>query len=74
MNTVKLKILTHIIVIICFLISIVFIHVVLNTIASHLLFFGMLINRVIVLDSALTLIGIAFFTEFYMSFKQIEVK
>ncbi len=69
----KKKILVHMIAITSFLIGIVFIHVVTNTTSSNLLFFNILVHNTVVIDSGLTLIGIAFFTEFYMSFKPIKI-
>jgi len=69
----KIKILAHIIAITCFLVGVVFIHVVENTASRYLYFFNILIFRIVVLDTGLTLLGIAFFIEFYMTFRPIEV-
>jgi len=69
----KIKILAHIIAITCFLVGVVFIHVRVNSISTYFTFFNLLIHRTVVLDSGLTLLGIAFFIEFYMTFKPIKV-
>lgn len=68
------KILVHIIAITCLLIGIIFIHVIENNPLDYYYFFNIPIYRVVILDLALILIGIAFFIEFYMSFKPIEYK
>ena len=69
----RIKILAHTIAIMCFLVGAVFIHVRVNSTSTHLFFFNLLIQRTIVLDTGLTLLGIAFFIEFYMTFKPIKV-
>lgn len=69
------KIINHIIAITCLLIGIILIHVVENLpFVLYFWFFNIPIYRTVFLDLALILIGIAFFIEFYMSFKPIEYK
>lgn len=70
----KIKILAHTIAITCFLVGAVFIHIRVNAISIYLTFFNLLIHRTVVFDSGFVLLGIAFFIEFYMSFKPIEIK
>jgi hypothetical protein len=69
----KIKILAHIIAITFFLLGIVIIHVITNSISENLRFFEILVNRVTILDTSLILLGIAFFIEFYMTFRPIKV-
>ena len=69
----KIKILAHIIAIAFFLLGAVTIHVVENTASRYLYFFNILIFRFVILDTGLMLLGIAFFIEFYMTFKPIKV-
>ena len=70
----KIKIIAHMIAIACFLIGSVILHVVVNNISNIFQFFEITINRITVFDSGLILLGIAFFIEFYMSFKPMEVR
>ena len=69
----KIKILAHIIAITFFLLGIVIIHVITNSTSKNLRFFEILVNRVTILDTSLILLGIAFFIEFYMTFRPIKV-
>lgn len=72
---VKIKILAHIFSIVLFLFGMVVIHVVLNQIPGQqqISFFGALFDRTFIIDVGIVCCGVAFFIEFYMTFKPIEI-
>ena len=69
----KGKILLHIGAITLFIFGAVIIHVVLNSYSIYFEFLTMKLSRIFITDMGLLLIGIAFFTEFYLSFKPIKI-
>lgn len=69
----QIKIIIHVSAIMFFLIGIIFIHAVMNNTESMGYFFAITINRDIVFDLGFVFIGIAFFLEFCLTFKPIEV-
>ena len=69
----KLKIVIHIGAIILFIFGAVIIHVVLNSDDIEFKFLTMILSRGFITDMGLVCIGIAFFIEFYLSFKPILI-
>lgn len=68
----KRKIFFHIVALVSFIFGLVVIHVLLNGYLT-LFFFGISLNRVFVIDMAISCIGIGFFIEFSLTFKPIKI-
>lgn len=73
MRKTKIKILAHIIAISLFIFGATILHTVLSTYLTHLEFLGMILTRVTVTDIGILLIAIAFFIEFFMTFRPISI-
>ena len=69
-----MRILCHIVAITFFLLGCNMLHAIINNYQFRYYFFEILLNRTTILDFALIFLGIGFFLEFYMTFKQMEVK
>jgi len=69
----RLKPLFHIIAISLFLFGMTLIHTVINNATNTFIFFNLILEKMIVLDSAILLSGVAFFIEFYLTFKPIKI-
>jgi len=68
------KIIGHIIAILSFLVGTVFVHQAFNGNHNFLRFFDLDIKRIVVFDIGFVVLGIAFFIEFFQSFKPLEYK
>ncbi|MFX1274840.1 MAG: hypothetical protein ACFFBP_21525 [Promethearchaeota archaeon] len=69
----RIKILFHILAIFLFLFGCVVLHVVVNSEEIFVIFFGIFLPRAFFFDLAIVVIGIAFFIEFFMTFKPIKI-
>lgn len=67
------KIVAHIIAILLMVSGLIVIHVVLNTDSGIMICFGTIVNNVFMIDISIVMILVAFFIEFYMTFKQMKV-
>lgn len=68
-----IKLIIHIIAIICLLFGIILIHTILNYKYNIYRFFEILLHKTTILDIGIIFIGISFFMEFILSFKPIKI-
>jgi len=69
----RIKQLFHIIAISLFLLGMTLIHTVLNNQTNTFIFFNLILGKMVVIDSAILFSGIAFFIEFFLTFKPIKI-
>ncbi len=69
----RLKPLFHIIAISLFLFGMTLIHTVVNTQNNTFIFFNLILGKMVVLDTVILFSGLAFFIEFYLTFKPIII-